>query len=59
MIGNVTKEFEEVEDLKDLVEKRKEYFSTFEKTRIYSKEKWTQMLNQIYETKYEEIKEYV
>ena len=59
MIGNVTKEFEEVEDLKDLVEKRKEYFSTFEKTRIYSKERWTQMLNQIYETKYEEIKEYV
>lgn len=58
-IENIFKEYEEVEDLNDLVEKRKDYLSTFEKTRIYSKEKWTGILNKIYEMKYEEIKEYV
>ena len=53
------KEYDEIKDLKDFVEKKKEYFSTFEKTRMYSKKEWTEILNQIYKEKYEEIKEYV
>lgn len=55
----MTKEYEEIKDLKDFFEKKKEYFSTFEKTRMYSKKDWTEILNQIYKEKYEEIKEYV
>lgn len=53
------KEYEEIKDLKDFIEKKKEYFSTFEKTRMYSKREWTEILNEIYKEKYEEIKEYV
>lgn len=55
----IVKEYEEIKDLKDLVEKKKEFFSTFEKTRMYSKKEWTKILNQLYKEKYEEIKEYV
>ena len=53
------KEYDEIKDLKDFFEKKKEYFSTFEKTRMYSKKDWTEILNQLYKEKYEEIKEYV
>ncbi len=54
-----TKEYEKIKDVQDFFEKQKEYFSTFEKTRMYSKKDWTEILNQIYKEKYEEIKEYV
>ena len=53
------KEYDEIKDIEDFFEKRKEYFSTFEKTRMYSKAEWTEILNQLYKEKYEEIKEYV
>lgn len=53
------KEYDEIKDIKDFFEKKKEYFSTFEKTRMYSKKEWIEILNQIYKEKYEEIKEYV
>ena len=59
MLNKLEKEYEEVRDLEDLFEKEKEYFTMFEKTRIYSKKRWTEILNKLYETKYEEIKEYV
>ena len=55
----VMKKYNEIKDVKDLIEKEKEYFSTFEKTRMYSKKDWTEILNQLYREKYEEIKEYV
>ena len=53
------KEYDEIKDIKDFFEKQKEYFSTFEKTRMYSKKDWTEILNRLYKEKYEEIKEYV
>lgn len=53
------KEYDEIKDIEDFFEKKKEYFSTFEKTRMYSKPEWTEILNQLYKEKYEEIKEYV
>ena len=59
MIVNVQNEYEEIKDLEDLFEKRREYFSTFERTRIYSKLEWTGILNELIKTKYEEIKEYI
>ena len=59
MIVNVQNEYEEIKDLEDLFKKRREYFSTFERTRIYSKLEWTGILNELIKTKYEEIKEYI
>ena len=53
------KEYDEIKDIEDFFEKKKEYFSTFEKTRMYSKPEWTEILNQLYKEKYEEIREYV
>lgn len=53
------KEYTEIKDIEDFFEKKKEYFSTFEKTRMYSKPEWTKILNELYKEKYEEIKEYV
>lgn len=53
------KEYDEIKDIEDFFEKQKEYFSTFEKTRMYSRKDWTEILNQLYKEKYEEIKEYV
>ena len=48
-----------IKDIEEFFEKKKEYFSTFEKTRMYSKPEWTKILNELYKEKYEEIKEYV
>lgn len=59
IITRIEKEYTEVKDIKDLFEKKKEEFSIFEKTRLYSKEKWTKTLNKLYKEKYEEIKEYI
>lgn len=53
------REYEEIENIEDLVEKSKEYFSMFERTRIYSKKQWSDILNVIYELKKEEIQEYI
>lgn len=55
----LVKEYEEIKDLADLIEKRREFFSKFEKTRLYTRKEWTKILNKLYEEKYEEIKEYV
>ena len=55
----IVKEYEEIKDIEDLIEKRREFFSKFEKTRSYTKRRWTEILNKLYEEKYEEIKEYV
>ena len=59
IIMRAEKEYAEIKDINDLFEKKKEIFSIFEKTRLYSKEKWTNLLNKLYEEKYEEIKEYI
>lgn len=59
VILRTEKEYEEIKSLEDLVEKEREYFLLFENTRTYSKEKWTNMLNKIYQEKYEEIEEYI
>ena len=56
---NIEKEYEKIIDLEDLFKKRQEYFKTFERTRMYNKTEWTEILNKLYEVKYEEIKEYV
>lgn len=53
------REYEEIKDIADLIEKEKEFFSKFEKKRQYSKKDWVEILNKLYEEKYEEIKEYV
>lgn len=58
-IRNIEKEYREIVDLEDLYKKKQEYFRTFERSRSYSKEEWTEILNKIYEEKYEEIKEYI
>lgn len=55
----LSREYEEIENIEDLVEKSKEYFSMFERTRIYSKKQWTEILNEIYKIKKEEIQEYI
>ena len=52
-------EYEEIKDLEDLVTKKKEQFTTFERMRPYSKGKWSEILNEIYKTHFEEIKEYI
>ena len=49
----LSKEYEEIKDIEDLVEKGKEYFSMFERTRTYSKKQWTEILNEIYKIKEE------
>lgn len=59
MVRNVENEYAEIKNLEDLFEKRREYFTTFERTRIYSKLEWTEILNELIKIKYEEIKEYV
>lgn len=59
IITRVEKEYAEVKDINDLFEKKKEEFTIFEKTRIYSKERWTNLLNKLYKERYEEIKEYI
>lgn len=59
IVTRVEKEYEEIKDIKDLFEKKREEFSIFGKTRLYSKEKWTNLLNKIYKERYEEIKEYI
>ena len=59
MVRNVENEYAEIKYLEDLFEKRREYFTTFERTRIYSKLEWTEILNELIKIKYEEIKEYV
>ncbi len=53
------REYEEIKDIKDLVEKKKEKFTTFERMRPYSKEKWQGILNELSKSHYEEIKEYI
>jgi len=53
------KENEIIKDVEDFIEKEKEFFSMFEKTRMYSRKEWTEILNELYKEKYEEIKEYV
>lgn len=54
----ISKEYDEIKDLEDLVEKGKEFFSMFERTRTYSKKQWTEILNELYKVK-EEIQEYI
>lgn len=56
---NIARDYEEIKSIEDLVEKREEYISMFERTRIYTKKDWVQILNQIYEKKSEEIEEYI
>lgn len=58
-LRNVEKEYEKIVDLEDLFKKKQEYFKTFERTKMYSRIEWTEILNKLYETKYEEIKEHV
>ena len=58
-LRNVERDYAEIKDLEDLFKKRQEYFRTFERTKSYSKEDWTKILNRVYEEKYEEIKGYV
>lgn len=58
-LRNIEKEYDRIEDLEDLFKKRQEYFKTFERTKMYSKIEWTEILNKLYEIKYEEIKEYI
>lgn len=58
-LRNIEKEYEKIVDLEDLFKKKQEYFKTFERTKMYSRIEWTEILNKLYETKYEEIKEYV
>ena len=58
-LRNIEKEHEKIIDLEDLFKKRQEYFKTFERTKMYNRIEWTEILNKLYETKYEEIKEYV
>lgn len=53
------KKYEKIKDIDDLIEKEREYFVKFESTRSYSKEKWTKLLNKLYQEKYEEIEEYI
>ena len=38
---------------------KKEYFTMFENTRLYSKARWTEALNMIYKIKGKEIEEYL
>lgn len=52
-------EYEAIKDIEDLVEKKKDKFTTFERMRPYSKGKWSEILNEIYKIHYEEIKEYI
>jgi len=52
-------EYETIKDIADLVEKKKEKFTTFERMRPYSKGKWSEILNEIYKIHFEEIKEYI
>ena len=52
-------EYDEIKDLEDLVTKKKDKFTTFERMRPYSKGKWAEILNEIYKNHYEEIKEYI
>ena len=54
----ISKEYEEIKDIEDLVEKGKDFFSMFERTRTYSKKQWTEILNELYKIK-EEIQEYI
>ena len=58
-LRNLEREYADIKDVEDLFEKKKEYFRTFERTRSYGKLEWMEILNKIYEEKYEEIKEYV
>jgi len=53
------REYEEIKNIEDLVEKKKEKFTTFERMRPYSKGKWSEILNEIYKLHYEEIREYI
>lgn len=53
------REYEEIKDIEDLVEKKKDKFTTFERMRPYSKGKWSEILNEIYKIHFEEIKEYI
>lgn len=59
ILKRTEKENKEISSIEELFELKREFFSTFEKTRTYSKEKWTKLLNDLYKEKYEEIKEYV
>ena len=52
-------EYEEIKDMEDLVEKKKDKFTTFERMRPYSKEKWSEILNEIYKEHFEEVKEFI
>ena len=52
-------EYEEIKDMEDLVEKKKDKFTTFERMTPYSKEKWAEILNEIYKVHYEEVKEFI
>lgn len=55
----LSREYEEIVSIEDLVNKSKEYFSMFERTRVYSKKEWQVILNEIYKQKSEEIQEYI
>lgn len=59
ILKKAEKENKEIRSIKELYEKKREYFEMFERTRSYSKKKWTEILNEMYKEKYEEIKEYV
>ena len=50
---------DEIKDIEDLVDKKKDKFTTFERMRPYSKAKWSEILNEIYNIHFEEIKEYI
>lgn len=52
-------EYEEIKDMEDLLEKKKDKFTTFERMRPYSKEKWAEILNEIYKEHFEEVKEFI
>jgi len=58
-LSNKSKDYEEIKSIEDLVEKRDEQISIFEKTRMYTKKEWVQILNQIYEENSEEIEDYI
>lgn len=58
-LRNIEKEYSKIVDLEDLFKKRQEYLKRFERTKMYNKIEWMEILNRLYETKYEEIKEYV
>lgn len=58
-LSRLEKQYSSIKNLEEFVEVNADYLGMFERTRIYAKEKWTRLLNEIYRIKYEEIKEYI